>query len=73
MYGVNPGGLAASGATVPEAHAAFRRSFREILFDIVEDASSFDDFAAETRRFIEEANAPVEVAWREAVEVPSRR
>jgi hypothetical protein len=68
MYGVSPGGLAASGATVPEAHAAFRRSFREVLFDIAEDASSFGDFAAETRRFVNEANAPVEVAWREAVE-----
>lgn len=68
MYGVNPGGLAASGATIPEAHGAFRRSFRAVLFDIAEDASSFDDFAVQTKQFVNEANAPVEVAWREAVE-----
>ena len=68
MYGVNPGGLAASGATIPEAHAAYRRSFRAVLFDIAEDASSFDDFAAQTRQFVNQTNVPVEVAWREAVE-----
>ena len=68
MYGVNPGGLADSGATIPEAHAAFRRSFTAVLFDIAEDASSFEDFAAQTRRFVNEVNAPVEAAWREAVE-----
>ena len=68
MYGVNPGDLAASGATIPEAHAAFRQSFTAVLFDIAEDASSFDDFAVQTRHFINQANAPVETAWREAVE-----
>lgn len=68
LYGVNPGDLAASGATIREAHAAFRRSLTAILFDIAEDASSFDDFAAQTRQFVNEGNAPVEAAWREAVE-----
>lgn len=68
MYGVNPGDLAASGATVPEAHAAFRRSFTAVLFDIAEDASSLDDLAAQTKQFVNQANAPVEAAWREAVE-----
>ena len=68
MYGVEPGDLAASGATIPEAHAAFRRSFTAVLFDIAEDASSFDDFTAQTRQFVDQANAPVEAAWREAVE-----
>ena len=46
MYGVSPGDLAASGATIAEAHAAFRRAFTAVLFDIAEDASSFEDFAA---------------------------
>ncbi len=68
MYGVNPGGLAASGATIPEAHAAFRRSFTAVLFDIAEDASSFGDFDAQTRQFVNQANGSVEAAWREAVE-----
>lgn len=68
MYGVNPGGLAASGSTIPEAHAAFRRSFRAVLFDIAEDASGFDDFTAQTRQFVNEATTAVEVAWQEAVE-----
>jgi hypothetical protein len=68
MYGVNPGALAASGATIPEAHSAFRQSFTAILFDIAEDASDFDDFAAQTKQFVNQANAPVEAAWREAVE-----
>ena len=68
MYGVNPGDLAASGATIPEAHSAFRQSFTAILFDIAEDASDFDDFAAQTKQFVNQANAPVEAAWREAVD-----
>ena len=68
MYGVNPGGLAASGATIAEAHAAFRRSFTAVLFDIAEDASSFDGFDAQTRQFVNQVNAPVRAAWQEAVE-----
>lgn len=68
MYGVEPGDLAASGATIPEAHAAFRRSFTAVLFDIAEDASSFEDFAAQTRQFVNQANASVKAAWQEAVE-----
>lgn len=68
MYGVDPGGLAAAGATIPEAYAAFRRSFRAVLLDIAEDASSFGDFVVQTKRFVTEVNTSVEVAWQEAVE-----
>ena len=68
MYGINPGDLAASGTTILEAHAAFRKSFTAVLFDIAEAASNFEDFAAQTKQFFNEANAPVQAAWQEAVE-----
>ena len=38
LYGVEPGGMAASGETASDAHIRFRRAFTKILFDIAGDA-----------------------------------
>ena len=69
MYGVDSGDLSASGRTPAEAHAEFRKAFTAILFDIAEDASSYDEFAKQVKAFFSQINEPVQVAWREAVAI----
>jgi hypothetical protein len=67
MYGVNPGGMSASGADATEAHAAFRKTFSNILIDIANDSDSFEEFKAATTAFFEETNVGYEPDWHEAV------
>ena len=45
MSGVNPGGVAASGATVAEALANFRNTYRLVLTDSAMLANSFEEFS----------------------------
>jgi hypothetical protein len=37
MYGVNPGGMTARGASLQDAHQAFRQVFSNILVDLILD------------------------------------
>jgi hypothetical protein len=67
FYGVNPGGMAASGATPDEAHAAFRVTFRNVLADFAAAAPTFDEFRREVERFFSESNEPTEREWTTAV------
>ena len=68
MAGVEPGGMAASGATREDAQAAFRRMFTEVLFDIAGDADSFDAFRLGVEAFVHQT-APATIAeWNRAVE-----
>jgi predicted RNase H-like HicB family nuclease len=58
MYGVQPAGIAASGANVDEAFLRFRNRYKEILSDIALDSKG--DFAAfknEVERFYNEPDA----------------
>ena len=57
MYGVRPAGLAESGETIEEAFAHFRSKYTEALFDIAEEAATFDDFKSEIERFFYESDA----------------
>jgi len=66
MYGVNPGGLAAGGVDVGEAQHSFRETYRTVLFDIAEDANSFEEFKAEVHRFFDEAGGFLS-DWTDAV------
>ncbi len=66
MYGVNPGGLAAGGADVGEAQRSFRETYRTVLFDISEDANSFEDFEKEVHRFFDETGGWLS-DWTDAV------
>ena len=66
MYGVNPGGMAANGADPHAAHAAFRKTFSDVLLDIAKDTRSFDEFRAQVEAFFEATNAGYEPEWREA-------
>jgi hypothetical protein len=57
MYGVRPAGIAASGENIDEAFLRFRNSYKEILFDIAQETSTFDEFRAEVVHFFEENDA----------------
>ena len=66
MYGVNPGGMSAYGDDPHAAHAAFRKTFADVLFDIAKDTRSFDEFRAQVQVFFEATNAGYEPEWRDA-------
>jgi hypothetical protein len=68
MYGVNPGGVAAGGKSAGEAQAEFRTAYKSVLFDLAEEAPSFEVFKAEVERFFRETNNPTLAEWVEAVE-----
>ena len=67
MYGVEPGDLAAGGATFNDAQAAFRKTFTAILFDIAEETEDFKSFKAEVAKFFRGVNQPTEQEWQAAV------
>jgi len=62
-YGVNPGGLAASGQTLPEAYTEFRASLMKVLFDIATEAPDFYAFRMEARQFFEENDEETIEEW----------
>jgi hypothetical protein len=57
MYGVRPAGIAASGDNIEDAFLRFRGRYKEILFDIAQESSTFEDFATEVERFFNESDA----------------
>jgi hypothetical protein len=67
LYGVNPGALAAGGASGGDAHINFGRALRTVLYDFSGEAATFETFKAETERFFREANTETEKEWLEAV------
>ena len=68
LYGVQPGDLAESGTTAQEAVAAFRKTFTEILLDIVTSVTDVSALRDEVQRWFAAVNEPTEREWREAVE-----
>jgi len=66
MCGVNPGGMAAHGDDPHAAHAAFRKTFSDVLLDIAKDTRSFAEFRGQVEAFFEVTNAGYEPEWREA-------
>jgi hypothetical protein len=67
LYGVNPGGMAAPGASLQHAHDAFRQTFTRILVDMVLDTKSEDEYRTAVERFGRETNEAYETEWLEAV------
>ncbi len=67
FYGLNPGGLAAPGETLREAHYAFRDGFRKVLFDIASSTSDFDAFRTEVESFFNEVDDVTLQDWSAAV------
>ena len=68
IEGVNPGGFSAVGGSHAAVLESFRRSYREILFDIAAEAPSFADFEREVQAFYGGASERVASEWRAAVE-----
>lgn len=68
FYGLNPGALAAQGATLREAHYAFREEFRKVLFDIAVSANDFAHFRVEVERFFNESEDGTLQEWNDAVQ-----
>ena len=67
IYGVNPGGISASGQTLQDAHAQLRETFHQYLLDVADEAANFDTFCSEVRRFFLATNRPTEEEWNDAV------
>ena len=67
VAGVEPGGMAASGATSEAALLAFRQTFRAILIDIAAEAPDFQAFHAEVQRFVHETSPRTVADWNAAV------
>jgi predicted RNase H-like HicB family nuclease len=68
VEGVNPGGFVATGNSVAEALEEFRRSYTAILFDIAEDAETFESFREQCTRFFEGSAEITAREWEQAVE-----
>jgi hypothetical protein len=68
LYGVNPGGMAAPGASLADAHQAFRQTFSQVLVDLILDARSAAEYRAAVERFVHETNDAYAAEWRAAVE-----
>lgn len=68
MYGVNPGGLAASGKSRAEAYSEFRKTLMKVLFDLASDATDFYAFRKAATQFFDETNEPTLKEWEAARE-----
>jgi hypothetical protein len=68
MYGINPGGMAATGESPESAHTAFRQVFSRVLIDLVAESPSFEAFQVAVQQFFEETNEGYEPDWYAAVE-----
>lgn len=66
MYGVQPGGISDTGSTPQETHASFRQSFKEVLFDLVEEARDLDDLRRLVERFAYQVNGEQQTEWEAA-------
>jgi hypothetical protein len=67
LYGVEPGGIAESGATEMEAYQNFRESLREILCDSAALATrGFKSFQADVQAITSQRNAVWEAEWEAA-------
>ena len=57
MYGVRPAAIAASGDNIDEAFRQFRAAYWEILADMAQENSTFDEFDNKVKRFFNESDA----------------
>jgi hypothetical protein len=67
LFGVEPGGIADSGASPQEAFLRFTETFKKALCEIAEDAGNFERFEVAARAFFTEADGVEADRWRTAV------
>jgi len=68
VYGVEPGGIAATGDNEQAALEAYRQSFTNVLLDLATEAESFDAFRTAALKFFADINRITEDDWKKAVE-----
>jgi len=68
LYGVEPGGLAASGDTPQEAHRKFTDALKGILLDLADESASFADFDRRVQAFFHEVDETETGNWTRAIE-----
>ena len=66
--GVMPGGVAAGGATIPEAYVELQNSIRGILSEIADESGDFVTFKAQVEAFFAEVDEEDAARWFAAVE-----
>jgi hypothetical protein len=67
VYGVNPGAFAIGAETFAAAGPATTKELSTYFADLAERTASFDDFAAEVKRFYNETDDAVTAEWTAAV------
>ena len=72
MYGVQPGGIAATGQNEDEAFSTFRRTYTSVLFDMAEEADDFSMFKQRVETFFNEICEETKREWDEAVKAVRR-
>lgn len=65
--GVMPGGVAAGGATIPEAHVELQNAIRGILSEIADESGDFETFQAQVEAFFREVDEEDAAKWSTAV------
>ena len=63
VYGVCPGGIAASGDSPAEAYQNFRETYKNVLFDLVEDAAKYEDFYTDVKLLYNQVNEVEKERW----------
>ena len=66
IYGVNPGGLAAGGEDMNSACLDSKSGLAATLFDLAEDADTFDEFKAAANDFIAATDEESVAEWERA-------
>jgi len=69
MYGVCPGAIAGSGDTPNEAFIDFRNRYKEALFDIAEECTSFLVFRNTVKSFFEAEDEQERTRWENSLEI----
>jgi hypothetical protein len=67
LDGVMPGGVAAGGDTIPEAHVELQNSIRGILSEIADESGDFTAFKAQVDAFFAEVDEEDSERWLAAV------
>jgi hypothetical protein len=67
ILGVNPGAVAGDGTNSGEAYHDFLERVRLIVFDLADEADSFETFHERVSQFVDQTNRPNEKLWKAAV------
>lgn len=70
MYGVRPAAIAECGDTIDEAFLRFRNRYKEVLFDLAEENTTFESLRTAVEQFFYEADVDSddEQSWEEALQ-----